>query len=98
MMPALVTALLALALTGSTVAFVPIGGGTSTHISITGTALLQKVTETCRQVVEEEGHEFNPTVGWKINEKNYCSTNTVEPEVQIKKTDKKNLPSWHLCV
>lgn len=59
----LVTALLAFALMGSSVAFIPIGGGTSTHISITGTALLRKVTETCRQVVEEEGHEFNPTVG-----------------------------------
>lgn len=43
-------------------AFVPIGGGTSTHVSITGSALLQKVTETCRAVAEEAGHEFNPTV------------------------------------
>ncbi|XP_051241398.1 von Willebrand factor A domain-containing protein 7-like [Dicentrarchus labrax] len=54
-------ALLALALSGPTVAFVPIGGGASTHISITGTALLQKVTETCRAVAEAAGHEFNPT-------------------------------------
>ncbi|XP_035515445.1 LOW QUALITY PROTEIN: uncharacterized protein LOC118326538 [Morone saxatilis] len=54
-------ALLALALLGPTVAFVPIGGGASTHISITGTALLQKVTETCRAVAEAAGHEFNPT-------------------------------------
>lgn len=59
-------ALLALALSGPSVAFVPIGGGASTHISITGTALLQKVTETCRIVVEAAGHEFKPTVGRKI--------------------------------
>ncbi|XP_017272317.1 von Willebrand factor A domain-containing protein 7 isoform X2 [Kryptolebias marmoratus] len=54
-------ALLALALSGPTVAFAPLGGGTSTHVSITGTALLQKVTETCRAVAEAAGHEFNPT-------------------------------------
>ncbi|TKS69223.1 von Willebrand factor A domain-containing protein 7 [Collichthys lucidus] len=54
-------ALLALALSGPTVAFVPIGGGASTHISITGAALLQKVTETCRAVAEAAGHEFEPT-------------------------------------
>ncbi|XP_027138833.1 von Willebrand factor A domain-containing protein 7 isoform X2 [Larimichthys crocea] len=54
-------ALLALALSGPTVAFVPIGGRASTHISITGTALLQKVTETCRAVAEAAGHEFEPT-------------------------------------
>ncbi|GAA6216347.1 von Willebrand factor A domain-containing protein 7-like [Lates japonicus] len=54
--------LLSLALmAGPTVAFVPIGGGVSTHISITGTALLQKVTETCRAVAEAAGHEFKPT-------------------------------------
>ncbi|KAM9314784.1 von Willebrand factor A domain-containing protein 7-like [Pholidichthys leucotaenia] len=53
--------LLILALSGPTVAFVPIGGGTSTHVSITGTALLQKVEETCRAVAEENGYEFNPT-------------------------------------
>lgn len=56
-------AVLALALSELTVAFVPIGGGTSTHISITGTALLQKVTETCQAVAEAAGHEFKPTVG-----------------------------------
>ncbi|KAM9363393.1 von Willebrand factor A domain-containing protein 7 [Symphorus nematophorus] len=54
-------AMLALALSGSTVAFVPIGGGASTHISITGTALLQKVAEACRAVAEAAGHEFKPT-------------------------------------
>ncbi|XP_071360801.1 von Willebrand factor A domain-containing protein 7-like [Trachinotus anak] len=46
---------------GPTVAFVPIGGGVSTHVSITGTALLQKVTETCRAVAEAAGHEFKST-------------------------------------
>ncbi|KAL6110554.1 uncharacterized protein ACO6RY_19613 [Pungitius sinensis] len=54
-------ALLTSLLSGPTVAFVPIGGGSSTHVSITGTALLQKVTETCRAVAEAAGHEFNPT-------------------------------------
>ncbi|XP_068590781.1 von Willebrand factor A domain-containing protein 7 [Cebidichthys violaceus] len=53
--------LLALVLSGPIVAFVPIGGGASTHVSITGTALLQKVTETCRAVAETAGHEFKPT-------------------------------------
>ncbi|KAM4585496.1 von Willebrand factor A domain-containing protein 7 isoform 1-T2 [Odontesthes bonariensis] len=53
--------LLALALMAPTVAFVPIGGGVSTHVSITGTALLQKVTETCRDVAEDAGDDFNPT-------------------------------------
>ncbi|XP_069021931.1 von Willebrand factor A domain-containing protein 7 [Embiotoca jacksoni] len=53
-------ALLALALSGPAGAFVPIGRGTSSHVSITGAALLQKVTETCRAVAEAAGHEFNP--------------------------------------
>ncbi|XP_070684398.1 von Willebrand factor A domain-containing protein 7-like [Pempheris klunzingeri] len=53
-------ALLALALSGPTVAFVPTGGGASTHDSITRTALLQKVTETCRAVAEAAGYEFRP--------------------------------------
>ncbi len=66
MISVLGTALLALSLSGPTMAFVPIGGGASTHISITGTALLQKVEETCQKVAEEAGHEFKPTVGWKI--------------------------------
>lgn len=60
------TTLLILALSGPTMAFVPIGGGASTHVSITGTALLQKVTDTCRAVAEAAGHEFKPTVGWII--------------------------------
>uniref|UniRef100_A0AAQ5ZGZ9 von Willebrand factor A domain containing 11 n=2 Tax=Amphiprion ocellaris TaxID=80972 RepID=A0AAQ5ZGZ9_AMPOC len=54
-------ALLAWTLSGPTVAFVPIGGGASTHISITGTALLQKVKETCQAVAEASGYEFKPT-------------------------------------
>ncbi|XP_054461153.1 von Willebrand factor A domain-containing protein 7-like [Anoplopoma fimbria] len=53
--------LLTLVLSGPIVAFVPIGGGASTHVSITGTALLQKVKETCRAVADEAGHEFKPT-------------------------------------
>ncbi|XP_056228230.1 von Willebrand factor A domain-containing protein 7-like [Seriola aureovittata] len=46
---------------GHTVAFVPNGGRVSTHVSITRTALLDKVKETCRAVAEAAGHEFNPT-------------------------------------
>ncbi|KAL3995927.1 protein-arginine deiminase [Sarotherodon galilaeus] len=57
----LVIALLPLALLGPGMAFVSIGGGGSTHVSITGTALLQKVQETCRAVAEKNGYEFNPT-------------------------------------
>lgn len=59
----LVIALLPLALLGPGMAFVSIGGGASTHVSITGTAILQKVRETCRAVAEKNGYEFNPTVG-----------------------------------
>lgn len=62
MMPVLGLALLTLTLSRCTEAFVPIGGGTSTHVSITGTALLDIVRETCRDVVEADGHEFEPTV------------------------------------
>lgn len=65
-MAAVLVTLLALCLSGPSVAFVPIGGGASTHVSITGTALLHKVTETCRAVVEASGHEFKPTVRGKI--------------------------------
>ncbi|KAF3687217.1 von Willebrand factor A domain-containing protein 7 Protein G7c Precursor [Channa argus] len=54
-------ALLVLAFTGPTLAFVPISNGTSNHVSITRTALLQKVTETCRAVAEAAGYEFKPT-------------------------------------
>ncbi|XP_071368652.1 von Willebrand factor A domain-containing protein 7 [Centroberyx affinis] len=61
MSPVLGITLMALALSGPTMAFAPIGGGASTHVSITGAALLQKVKETCRAVAEASGHEFNPT-------------------------------------
>ncbi|XP_077460651.1 von Willebrand factor A domain-containing protein 7 [Stigmatopora argus] len=54
-------ALLALMLLSPTVAFVPIGVESSTHISITGKALLQKVTETCQSLAVAAGHEFKPT-------------------------------------
>ncbi|XP_061580815.1 von Willebrand factor A domain-containing protein 7 isoform X2 [Cololabis saira] len=61
-MPSLVgVALLTLALSTPTLAFAPIGGGGASHVTITGSALLQKVKETCRAVAEEAGHEFNPT-------------------------------------
>lgn len=57
-------ALLLLALANPALTFVPVGGGTATHVTITGQALLQKVTETCKAVAEAAGHEFKPTVGW----------------------------------
>lgn len=57
------TALLVLALTNPSLAFVPVGGGSATHVTITGTALLQKVTEACKAVAKAAGHEFEPTVG-----------------------------------
>ncbi|XP_041640178.1 von Willebrand factor A domain-containing protein 7 [Cheilinus undulatus] len=61
MTSALIIALLTFGLSVYSVAFVPIGGGASTHVSITGTALLQEVTETCRSMAEAAGHEFEPT-------------------------------------
>ncbi|XP_037619360.1 von Willebrand factor A domain-containing protein 7-like [Sebastes umbrosus] len=61
MTPVLGIALLILVLSGPTVAFVPMGVGTSTHVSITGTAVLQEVTETCRAVADEAGLDFEPT-------------------------------------
>ncbi|XP_058497636.1 von Willebrand factor A domain-containing protein 7 [Solea solea] len=55
-------ALLGLALiAGPCVAFIPIGGGSSTHVTITGTALLGKVKEVCQAVADEGGYEFKPT-------------------------------------
>lgn len=54
-------ALLAVALSGPSLAFIPIGGGASTHTSMTGTALLQKVMETCKAVADDAGYEFEPT-------------------------------------
>ncbi|KAM6940406.1 von Willebrand factor A domain-containing protein 7 [Xenentodon cancila] len=61
-MPSLVgVALLTLVLSCPTVAFAPMGGGPASHVSITASALLKKVTETCRAVAEAAGHEFKPT-------------------------------------
>ncbi|XP_054897241.1 von Willebrand factor A domain-containing protein 7 [Poeciliopsis prolifica] len=54
-------ALLTFTLMSPALAFVPVGGGASTHVSITGTALLKKVTETCQAVADAAGHEFKPT-------------------------------------
>ncbi|XP_041957562.1 von Willebrand factor A domain-containing protein 7 [Alosa sapidissima] len=53
--------LLVLVLSGVAQAFMPVGGGTSTHATITGNAVLSKITEVCRAVAESEGREFNPT-------------------------------------
>ncbi|XP_060950440.1 von Willebrand factor A domain-containing protein 7 [Limanda limanda] len=62
MMSVLRVALLGLALLArTTVAFLSDGSGISSHINITGTALLQEVTKACRIVNKEAGHEFKPT-------------------------------------
>lgn len=95
--------LVALALSRPTVAFVPIGGGASTHVSITGTALLQKVTETCRAVAAAAGHEFKPTVGGKIKNNVQDSANIVAHNTQKhththKYTHVFTLISTHMCV
>lgn len=63
MAPVLGLALLGLALiTTPSVAFVPIGAGISNHVSITGTALLQKVAEACKAVAQQNGYDFITTV------------------------------------
>ncbi|CAL9700815.1 unnamed protein product [Knipowitschia caucasica] len=61
MMSMLGLAVVAAALLGPALAFVPIGGGGSTHVSITGTAMLQKVRETCKAVADDNGYVFEPT-------------------------------------
>lgn len=61
MSPVLGVSFLAMVLSGGAWAFAPIGGGASTHVSITGTAVLQKVTEVCRAIAESEGLDFTPT-------------------------------------
>lgn len=71
---ALAAALLLSALMEPTLAFVPIGGGIHTHVTITGTALLQKVTETCKAVADAAGHEFEPTVGYTNDHNNNNNT------------------------
>uniref|UniRef100_A0A8C6S657 VWA7 N-terminal domain-containing protein n=1 Tax=Neogobius melanostomus TaxID=47308 RepID=A0A8C6S657_9GOBI len=54
-------AVFALVLSGPALAFVPTGGGTSTHFTITENALLQKVRETCEAVAKNNDYEFKPT-------------------------------------
>lgn len=81
------TALLVLALTNTTLAFVPIGGGTATHVTITGNALLQKVTETCKAVADAAGYEFKPTVGWTTT----TQTNTVTQSSFMQNDDPTNM-------
>uniref|UniRef100_A0A8L0DQJ9 von Willebrand factor A domain containing 11 n=1 Tax=Oncorhynchus mykiss TaxID=8022 RepID=A0A8L0DQJ9_ONCMY len=61
MLPVLGMSFLALVLSGGAWAFAPIGGGASTHVSITGAAVLQKVTEVCRAIAESAGRDFTPT-------------------------------------
>ncbi|XP_041922784.1 von Willebrand factor A domain-containing protein 7-like [Alosa sapidissima] len=54
-------ALLVLTLCGTARAFMPVGEGSSTHATITGNAVLSKITEVCQAVAESEGREFKPT-------------------------------------
>lgn len=43
-------------------AFVSVGGGGNTHVTITNSAVMAKIHEVCEAVAESEGREFNPTV------------------------------------
>lgn len=62
MMSVLGVALLGLALLSRTaVAFVPVGPGTSSHVNMTATALLQQVSEACQAVADAAGYGFQPT-------------------------------------
>ncbi|XP_072318599.1 von Willebrand factor A domain-containing protein 7-like [Eucyclogobius newberryi] len=61
MTPLLGLAVLAAALTGRALAFMSTGGWTSTHVSITETALLQAAMEACKAVLDNNGYEFRPT-------------------------------------
>lgn len=54
-------ALLVLLMGGTAQAFMPFGGGASTHVTITENAILSKITEVCQAIAESEGREFNPT-------------------------------------
>ena len=83
---------LVLVLSGSTAAFVTRGYGASTHVSITREALLQIVTETCRDVVEAAGLEFEPMVG--LEDKNVHTTRTLSRT----KINTLTLISTYLCV
>ncbi|KAM9476622.1 von Willebrand factor A domain-containing protein 7 [Clarias gariepinus] len=40
--------------------FVPIGNG-NTHVTITGNAVMKKISEVCKAVAESDGRPFNPT-------------------------------------
>uniref|UniRef100_A0A8C2KG00 von Willebrand factor A domain-containing protein 7-like n=1 Tax=Cyprinus carpio TaxID=7962 RepID=A0A8C2KG00_CYPCA len=42
-------------------AFVSVGGIKNTHVSITGSAVMEKVREVCEAVAESEGRDFKPT-------------------------------------
>ncbi|XP_041838691.1 LOW QUALITY PROTEIN: von Willebrand factor A domain-containing protein 7-like [Melanotaenia boesemani] len=53
--------LLAFALLTPSVAFMSIKEGSSSHVSITKTAILQKVTETCQDMADDADVDFNPT-------------------------------------
>ncbi|KAL1023650.1 hypothetical protein UPYG_G00044050 [Umbra pygmaea] len=61
MSPVLGLLFLVLVLSEGAWGFVPIGGRDSTHVSMTGSAVLQKVAEVCRAIAESEGRDFNPT-------------------------------------
>lgn len=48
-------------------AFVSVGGIKNTHVSITGSAVMEKVREVCEAVAESEGRDFKPTVSLCTN-------------------------------
>ncbi|KAJ8000599.1 hypothetical protein DPEC_G00182050 [Dallia pectoralis] len=58
MSPIVGVSLLALVLSGGAWAFVPRGGGASSHVSMTQKAVLQKITQVCRPIAGSEGQDF----------------------------------------
>ncbi|KAK2909106.1 hypothetical protein Q8A67_004943 [Cirrhinus molitorella] len=42
-------------------AFISVGGGGNTHVTITGGAVMAKIYEVCEAVAESEGRDFKPT-------------------------------------
>ncbi|XP_026100494.1 von Willebrand factor A domain-containing protein 7-like [Carassius auratus] len=55
-----VVALIALVVSGVQ-AFISVGGTRNTHVSITGSAVMEKIREVCAAVAESEGRDFKPT-------------------------------------
>lgn len=57
--------------------FVPIGNG-NTHVTITGNAVMKKISEVCKAVAESDGRPFNPTVSMVLTRFNSIYINYFE--------------------